>query len=151
MSAMQKSNQQEETISERSQRGKRAKRRGKDSENELARLLTERLGTAVKRNLAQSRASGHDLLIPGWSLEVKRSNLRVRFSEWWEQTLIQAERTGTRPALAYRIDRQPWRFVVALRHLAEAYAEQPDRLTAELCLDGFCLIIRESLPEESSQ
>lgn len=121
------------------------KRKGKDGENELARLLTERLGTVVKRNLGQSRAGGHDLLLPGWAVEVKRAS-SPQLATWWQQTLLQARNAGTRPVLAYRLDRAPWRFVVRLADLSPHYAEQSEYLIATLCIDGFSLIVRESLP-----
>lgn len=121
------------------------RRKGKDGENELARLLTERLGTVVKRNLSQSRAGGHDLLLPGWALEVKRA-ASPQLATWWQQTLLQARHAGTRPVLAYRLNRAPWRFVVRLGDLLPAGADQSDYLLATLCIDGFCLVVRESIP-----
>ena len=121
------------------------RRKGKKGENELARLLSAELGVLVSRNLAQAREGGNDLLLPGWSLEVKRA-ARPRLAEWWQQTLQQAEQSGNRPALAYRIDRHDWRVVVRLADLADNYAGQPNHVTAELCIDGFTLLIRESLP-----
>lgn len=121
------------------------KRKGKGAELELARLLSERLGTVVKRNLGQSRDGGHDLLISGWAMEVKRAAL-PRVSEWWEQTLLQAEKSGLRPVLAYRANFKPWRFVIRIADLVTTLAGQPDGVTAELYLDGFCLVVRENLP-----
>lgn len=120
-------------------------RKGKQGERELARLLSDHLGTAVKRNLGQSRDGGFDLLIPGWSLEVKRAAM-PRVSEWWEQTLMQAEKSKLRPVLAYRQDFKPWHFVIRLADLVTTLAGQPDGVTAELCIDGFCMVVRESLP-----
>ncbi len=119
------------------------RRKGRAAEQELSRLLSEQLGIRMARNLAQTRDPGADLVLPGWSLEVKRA-ARPRLAEWWQQTLTQAEQAGTRPALAYRLDRQPWRVVVRLADLADNLSTQPDGLTAELCLTGFCLIVRES-------
>lgn len=121
------------------------KRKGKGGELELAHLLTERLGTIVRRNLGQSRAGGHDLLLPGWALEVKRA-ASPQLATWWQQTLLQARYAGTRPVLAYRLDRAPWRFIVRLTDLLPACTDQPESLTATLCLDGFCLVVRESIP-----
>lgn len=123
------------------------KRKAKDSELELAGLLNERLGLAVHRNLEQCRQGGHDLILPGWALEVKRC-AEVRRTAWWQQAVQQAERTELRPALAWRANRQPWKFIVALRDLAPAYAGQSVWLTAEIDLDGFCLVVREALPAE---
>ena len=95
------------------------RRKGKAGELELVRLLREHLGADVARHLAQARDGGVDLLgLPGWAIEVKRAN-RPRLAEWWLQTCMQAEVTGLRPALFYRLDRQPWRVVIALRHVAK--------------------------------
>lgn len=81
--------------------------KGKEGERELARLLREHLGATVVRNLAQARQGGADLLgIDGWAVEVKRA-ARARLSEWWLQTCAQADMTGLRPALFYRLDRHP--------------------------------------------
>ena len=87
-------------------------RKGKEGERELARLLREHLGAGVTRNLAQARQGGVDLQgLSGWAIEVKRA-ARPRLAEWWVQTCQQAEATGQRPALFYRLDRQLWRVVV---------------------------------------
>lgn len=77
------------------------RRKGRAAEQELSRLLSEQLGIAIKRNLAQTRDPGADLALPGWSLEVKRAGTRIRLAEWWQQTLLQAEQVGTRPAMGY--------------------------------------------------
>lgn len=118
--------------------------KGAGGERELARLLTDRLGCLVTRNLQQARAGGHDLLLPGWSLEVKRA-ARPRLADWWLQTVTQAETARLKPALAYRLDRRPWRVVVALADLLPTAGGQSALLTAELCLDGFALLVRETL------
>ena len=122
------------------------RRKGKVGELELVRLLRELLGANVARNLEQSRQGGADLLgLPGWAIEVKRA-ARARLSEWWLQTCTQAEVTGQRPALFYRLDRQPWRVVVALRHVATGFDHAPMDLRIETDLDCFAALVRESLP-----
>lgn len=122
------------------------RRKGKAGELELARLLRELLGVELTRHLMQSREGGGDLLgLSGWSLEVKRA-VRPRLSEWWEQTCQQSEATGCRPALAYRLDRQPWRVVVALRHVAAGFEYAPLALRLETDLETFAAIAREALP-----
>ena len=113
---------------------------------EIARLLRELLGADVTRNLVQSREGGADLLgVPGWAVEVKRA-ARARLSEWWLQTCQQAESTGQKPALFYRLDRQPWRCVVALRHVATGFESAPLALRLETDVDVFAALVRESLP-----
>ena len=58
-----------------------SRRKGKRGELEVAALLRDLLGTAVVRNLTQTRDGGHDLIgLPGWSAEVKRA-AKPRVSE----------------------------------------------------------------------
>lgn len=125
------------------------RRKAKDAELELAGLLHERLGLRVQRNLDQCRQGGHDLILPGWALEVKRATKVLR-NTWWQQTVHQADAAELRPALAWRANRQPWKFLLALRDLAPAYAGQSVWLTAEIDLDSFCLVVRETLSPEDS-
>jgi len=122
------------------------RRKGKAGELELARLLRDLLGADVARNLVQSREGGADLLgLPGWAVEVKRA-ARARLSEWWLQACQQAESTGQKPALFYRLDRQPWRCVVALRHVATGFESAPLALRLETDAEVFAALVRESLP-----
>lgn len=117
--------------------------KGAEGERELARLLRELLGANMTRNLVQTRSGGADLLgLPGWAIEVKRAN-RPRLLEWWLQTCQQAEATGQRPALFYRADRQPWRAVVALRHIATGFENAPLAMRIETDLDCFAAVARE--------
>lgn len=121
------------------------RRKGANGERELAGLLRELLGADVVRNLMQARAGGCDLLgIEGWAIEVKRAN-RPRLMEWWLQTCQQAEATGQRPALFYRLDRQSWRVVVALRHVATGFDHAPLALRLETDVEVFAALVRESL------
>lgn len=122
------------------------RRKGKAGELELARLLRDLLGADVARNLEQTRQGGADLLgLPGWAVEVKRA-ARARLSDWWLQTCSQAEASGQRPALFYRLDRQPWRCVVALRHVATGFENASLRLRLETDVEVFAALVRESLP-----
>lgn len=123
-------------------------RKGKAGERELAGLLREHLGIEVTRNLVQARSGGSDLLgLPGWALEVKRA-ARPALAAWWRQTCEQAEAVGERPALAYRLDRQPWRVVLALRHVATDFENAPLALRLEIDLEVFAALVRESLDRE---
>ena len=112
---------------------------------EIARLLREHLGADVARNLMQSREGGGDLLgLANWSVEVKRAS-RPRLTEWWLQACQQAELTGQQPALLYRLDRQPWRCVVALRHVATGFESAPLALRLETDVEVFAALVRETL------
>lgn len=126
------------------------RRKGKAGELELARLLREHLGADVARNLEQSRQGGADLLgLPGWAVEVKRA-AQARLSEWWLQTCQQAESTGQRPALFYRLDRQPWRCVVALRHVAAGFESAPLALRLETDIEVFVALAHRTGYRNSS-
>lgn len=121
------------------------RRKGKRGELEVAALLRDLLGTAVVRNLTQARDGGHDLLgLPGWSAEVKRA-AQPRVAEWWKQTVDQAN--GAKPALLYRVDRRPWRAVIALADLMPAFEEQSRDLdwTLETSIKAFSAIVRDGL------
>lgn len=126
------------------------RRKGADGERELARLLREHLGADVTRNLIQARQGGADLLgLDGWAIEVKRA-VRPRLTEWWLQTCTQAEVTGQRPALFYRLDRQPWRVVVALRHVATGFDHAPLAMRLETDVEVFAALAREFLPPRTA-
>lgn len=66
-----------------------------------------------KRNLMQSRQGGYDIIGLEWlALEVKRQET-LSLPAWWRQTLKQAQ-CGQTPLLAWKQNRVPWRFRVAL-------------------------------------
>lgn len=112
--------------------------KGGRGERELAKLLADRLGVKVSRNLLQTREGGYDLNgIEGWALEVKRQE-SLAINSWWKQTLEQSK--GAKPVLAYRQSRKPWRFVVRLCDVCE---DMQGDYTAELCIEGFCQLVRE--------
>mgnify|MGYP003379078687 CR=1 FL=1 len=116
---------------------------GAAGERELARLLRDHLGADITRNLLQARQGGADLLgVHGWAIEVKRA-ARARLNEWWLQTCSQAQATGQRPALFYRLDRRPWRVVVALRHIAAGFESAPLALRVETDIEVFAALARE--------
>lgn len=121
------------------------RRKGADGERELARLLRESLGAGVFRNLDQPRQGGADLLgIAGWAIEVKRAT-RPALAAWWSQACAQADALACRPALAYRLDRQPWRVVVALRHIATGFEFAPLEMRVETDLEVFTALVRETI------
>lgn len=122
------------------------RRKGANGERELARLLREHLGADVTRNLLQTREGGADLNgLTGWALEVKRA-ATPRLADWWQQTCAQAQATGQRPALAYRLDRRPWRVVVALRDVAACFENAPLSMRLETDLEGFAALVLELSP-----
>lgn len=126
--------------------------KGARAEREFFGLLSEFLGTTVRRNVDQARSGGADgIEVPGWAIEVKRHESGFR-SEWWEQAKAQALHNGNcMPALAYRANRQPWRIRVLLQDVfavasLDAAANTPTAHWVEMDLMTFAFIVRESLP-----
>ena len=118
--------------------------KGASGERELVRLLRDQLGDdTITRNLDQVRDGGGDILLQEWVIEVKRCR-RASFGTWWRQAVAQA---GDRqPALAYRLDRQPWRVRIPLAALVEhAGPVEEFRRTVEISLDGFVALIQGEL------
>lgn len=144
--------------------GAMSRNKGAAGERELARLLSDELGVEVTRNLLQYQKAGcHDLNgVPGWCLEVKR---RAKVTEgekrqWWDQvraaavSMLLAGRDTANPAVLYRADRQQWRALVALTSVAyprETGATVPPfEYTADVGLEAFCWVVRETLPKEAA-
>jgi hypothetical protein len=100
--------------------------KGRAAEQEVARLIRDRLGLNITRNWERQAAEGGaDLTgIPGWAAEVKHA-AEFRGS-WWPQAVAQAERCNRRPVLFYRVTGhgrglpidEKWRAVVRARDLS---------------------------------
>lgn len=133
--------------------GAMQRRKGQSGEREFFGMLSEHLGFVVRRNVDQARRGGADgIEVPGWAIEVKRHESGFR-SEWWEQAIEQAVRHCVRPALAYRASRQPWRVRILLCDAAAVFASGTFAVGAgfrwaEVDLETFAFIVRESLPVE---
>lgn len=132
--------------------------KGSGAERELARALTDELGVRLVRNLEQPRGGGHDLdphpdeagpvadELRRWAIEVKRHARATPalVAAWWIQTQAQAARVSKLPALAYRVDRGPWRVILPLSALrAELPRWQGIDWTAVVSLPAFCALVRE--------
>ena len=124
-----------------------SKRKGRSGEQELARILRDRLGLDIIRNQNQTAIGGHDLDgIPGVAIEVKRC-AKLTLPAWWRQAVRQAEKSKQVPVLAYRIDRGQWKFVMALRDIHGAYfgQERSLEMTGEFGVESFCCMMRERM------
>ena len=128
------------------------RRKGQTGEREFFGLLSEQLGTCVRRNVDQARNGGADgIEVPGWAIEVKRQESGFQ-AAWWTQAIEQADKADASPALAYRASRQPWRVrvlmcdVVCVMAERASYGEGCGMAWVEMDLPTFALIVRESLP-----
>jgi Holliday junction resolvase len=129
-----------------------SRNKGANGERELASIIRDWFGLDVTRNWqGQAAVGGSDIAgIAGWAIEVKRAKV-ARIGEWWDQACQQAEANGDAPALCYRIDgerrgQQPgekWRVMVRLGDIAHADVDM--RHTAEISLDAWMQIIRETM------
>lgn len=119
--------------------------KGQSGERELLKLLGEHLGCEFKRKVRQHKDDPDAVILGLWAVEIKRRASRPDIAAWWAQACRQAEAVKKLPLLAYRLDRQPWRFVVAMQHLAVEYSGQPIGMYATLGLEEAVLVIREAL------
>ena len=134
--------------------------KGATGERELSREIEAALGVRLVRNLAQSRAGGHDLVVEPdaagpaadvlrcLAIEVKRlaSVEPHDVARCWGQAVEQGDRAGLWPALAYRGDRRAWRIRLPLAALwPDAFPiwTHPS-MTVEVDLLGFAALVRES-------
>lgn len=120
--------------------GKMSRNKGQRGERELCALLSDELGTVVKRNLSQTRAGGADCVeIKGWKIEIKYQET-LNLNAWWKQAVEQAG--NDKPILFYRQSRQPWR---AMMYLSDINPDFTGDYTAVVDFETACFLIRESL------
>lgn len=92
--------------------GASQRRKGAAGERELANILTEQLGFAVKRNIGQARDGGDDITTGRFRWEVKR-RAGIAVHEWVDQA-IAASGPGNTPVVACRGDGKGWLVVMRL-------------------------------------
>ena len=95
--------------------GRAERLKGARGENEVAALLTESLGIAVKRKLGQARDGGDDIQVGRWRLEVKRRE-RIQIEDWCRQ-VEECLQIGETPVVVFRRSGQPWRACLLLEDL----------------------------------
>jgi hypothetical protein len=89
--------------------------KGAAAEREVAKILTDALGTKVQRNIGQSRDGGDDITIGRWRMEVKRrETLSV---DAWSAQVEACCGPSDIPVVVYRRSGQPWRVVLRLDDL----------------------------------
>lgn len=102
--------------------GRAQRVKGAVGERELAALLSDWLGVAVKRNLGQERDSGADLSTGRVRWEVKRHE-RLSVMEWCKQAQKSAKDHEI-PIVAFRQDGEEWRVVMRLRDVLPLLREE---------------------------
>jgi len=133
--------------------------KGKQGELELAGVIYEQTGIRLHRNLLQARSGGYDLLVGDeeqgpvsdhlrdYAIECKRAKAATvsMINGWWEQATRQANDAGKLPCLAYRADRQEWRFIIPMLVLNSSLPQSTDSLdnTVNLNAAGFGSVLRE--------
>ena len=120
--------------------------KGADFERSSAKELFLELGISFKRDLEQTREAGHADLIPDdpafpFVLELKRyaHGPISGTDKWWQQVTTAANKTGKRPALIYKYDRQPIRVVVELQGVR-----------CNISFEDFCYLARETMAHEAN-
>ena len=136
-----------------SRMGKMQRNKGAGGEREAIKVLGDHLGTAIegrlKRNLAQTRDGGADLLgLGAWRIEVKRARIK-RMAPWWTQAVEQVDE-GRWPVVMYRIDfSREWRVCVHISDLSPtSFSDWPKEDLSgvvELSVQAFAAIVREHL------
>jgi Holliday junction resolvase len=135
-----------------------SRQKGANGERELARLLEDELGCKFKRNLDQYQDGGFDLKLKNvdecnhvdvfldkLAIECKRYS-KVTESDicyWWIQAVNQTLNNNKIPILAYRKDRESWKFVVPMKILNhDFHVSYALEYCVTLSLKGFCSIVR---------
>lgn len=114
--------------------------KGAAAEREIAHILSDELGHLVKRKLGAARNGGSDIELPGWSLEIKRTEQWL--SEFWDQAERQAKAEGNRPALIWRKSRVAWMVWIDLHDVAPSIYPARGHVT-RMTLPAFCQLVRE--------
>ena len=108
--------------------GRASRDKGARGEREFANLLSNELGTVVKRKLGQARDSGDDIQVEQFRIEVKHCE-RLQIPAWCAQVEAACQMPNEVPVVAFRRSGEPWRVVVPakwfIRALREELAEAP--------------------------
>ena len=120
--------------------------KGAAFEREIAKMLLLELGISFKRDLRQYQEADHGDLIPDdpafpFELELKRyaHGPISGTDKWWQQVTTAAAKTGKRPALIYKYDRQPVRCVVELQGVR-----------ANISFEDFAYLAREIMAHDAN-
>jgi len=95
------------------------RKKGQQGEREFCKWLLKTLDLKElpSRNLDQVRSGGADILaVSPFVFEIKRCET-LNLKAWWKQVSTAAYYPGDVPVVAYRKNRQPWRFLISSVHI----------------------------------
>jgi hypothetical protein len=102
--------------------GRMSRNKGARGENELAAILTDELGTVVKRKLGQARNGEDDIEVGKFRIEVKRRET-LAVMQWVRQ--IEACTPASQvPLVVFRQNGQEWRVVLRLKDFIPMMREE---------------------------
>jgi len=120
--------------------GKSQRDKGQLGEREIHAILSDNLGRIVKRNINARKGDPDGLDIPGFAVEVKRTE---RWEEdYWNQACQQADKYKRSPVLFWRKSRQPW---TAFIDPADIGPYIRGRYRVACSVEFFCELVRERL------
>ena len=127
----------------------KSRNKGKAGEREIATLVRDLTGWAVRRRVRQHEGDSDLEGVPGWSVEVKRYARagRADVRAWWDQAARQATAVGQTPVLFWRQDRDEWRAVSPVAaSLAVQHAEgwHGYGWTVEGSIEAWAAVARDS-------
>ena len=117
-----------------SRRGRRNRQRGQEGEREICALLSAEFGFVVRRRLGQERDSGHDVTLPGFTMEVKRRRRIAGLYEW----ITQADGTACPPVVLARADGREWLVVMKFRDWCRLAREEIAAAADETASEAHC-------------
>lgn len=114
--------------------------KGSRGELEIAAILADLTGYAVKRRVRNHDGDSDLDGIPGWSIEVKRA-AKPLIAQWWRQSAMQARKAGLLPVLFYRIDRHDWRAIWPLSAAVGGDWDDDIKWTCESSVDAWVSVM----------
>ena len=88
------------------------RQKGKDGELEFVNKYQIFFPDTIKRNLLQTREGGADVSgCAPFQIEIKRCE-KIEHSKWWAQVNRALASPEEIPVVAYRANKQPWRFLI---------------------------------------
>jgi len=117
--------------------------KGASGERQVAKILQEKLGLDVKRELRQTQNAGFGDLVCepciGFNIEVKTYAKGTGCKEsWWEQSSRAAARSGLIPVVIYKYDRRPWRVEMPLSCVV---SDDDSDHRINMSIESFCYFV----------